>query len=77
MKKISETIYTKLMDMPYGVHGYTKRNLDGSWSIILNVHDDNERRRQAYDHEVSHIQNGDYDSVGICASALELERHAG
>lgn len=62
------------MDMPARIPAFVKANSDNSYSVILNSRLTHERRMQAYQHEISHIKNGDYDKK--CSSdIIELFAH--
>jgi hypothetical protein len=67
--------YTHVISMPHNIHGFSRPNLDGSFSIYLNTNDCCEQQRQTYDHEIAHIENGDYDNLGIIVDLLEVERY--
>lgn len=56
------TINTKLLDMPTSVKGLSKKNKDGSFTILLNARLNCEQNRCTYLHELAHIENGDFDS---------------
>lgn len=59
-------------DMPEHIKGLTLFDLLGNYSIILNSKIDLESQRNAYQHEMNHINNGDtaggidYDTIELC-----------
>ena len=59
-----------IMDLPYSVHGFTKRNPDGSYTIFINAHDSVNVQRQSYEHEMQHIKNNDFEKYDI--ESLEI-----
>lgn len=66
-----------LENAPAGFHGMLVKNDDGSFTILLDPNDTQERRLAAYLHELSHIQNGDFaagDIQTIEAAAHEKEK---
>lgn len=64
-----------LADMPGTISAYTVANPDFSYTIVLNSRLNHERQRRAYNHEMFHIENGDYDKR--CSSdLLECYAHA-
>lgn len=71
-----EYIGVYLVDLPHGIRGFTRRNEDGSYTMLINARLNSEMQVQTYDHEIQHIENGDYDGVKEINS-LEYERHVG
>lgn len=73
-----ENIKVKLWDLPYSIHGLTIYYFDddgqGYYTILLNSRDNAERNYQAYEHELSHINNCDFDKM-LPIESLEAERH--
>lgn len=59
-----------IMDLPYSVHGFTKQNPDGSYTIFINAHDSVNIQRQSYEHEIQHIKNNDFEKYDI--ESLEI-----
>jgi len=54
-------IKTHLLDLPGGVKGLSKKNTDGSYTILLNARLNNEQQQMAYAHEMHHIVNSDFN----------------
>lgn len=64
-------------DLPHTIDGFTKKTVasDGDWyTIILNARLNNERQREAYEHEMEHIEAGDFD-LKCTADEIEKLRH--
>ncbi len=54
--------------------GITVKNNDDSYTILINACLSHEQQCAVYDHEIAHIDNGDYDQV-YDVGALEMLRH--
>lgn len=72
---MAEYVGVWLIDLPCTVHGYTRKNTDDSYTIVINARMSSEMQIAVYDHEIGHINNGDYDNSADVDS-LELIRHA-
>jgi hypothetical protein len=64
------------VDMPVSIPGFVKANSDTTYTIILNARHTQERRLVAYQHEMEHIINGDYDKK-CDADIIEFYAHKG
>lgn len=42
---------------------FTRKNKDGTYTIVLNGRYSHERLQEAYEHELKHIKNGDLEKV--------------
>lgn len=73
---MTETIRVFLVDLPHSVRGFTTKNEDDSYTILINARLSNEMQISTYDHEIAHINNGDYDCC-VNVNEIETERHAG
>lgn len=71
-----EYIGVHLVDLPHGVRGFTKKNKDGSYTIMINARLSSEMQIATYDHEISHIEGGDYEYKGD-VDGIEKHRHIG
>ncbi len=60
-------------NLPARISAYTVLNPDTSFTVVLNARLTWERRLEAYEHEIEHIKNGDYD--GYDADRIELRAH--
>ncbi|MEG1930547.1 MAG: hypothetical protein RR131_05360 [Anaerovorax sp.] len=69
-----EYIGVYLIDLPVAFKGYTTKNEDCSYMIIINARLNSEMQIATYDHEIAHINNGDYDCCRQ-VGGVELIRH--
>ena len=60
--------------MPCTIHSYVKLNADDTYTIIINERLCYEMQEQAKEHEIRHIQNGDYDRK-FSADMIEIYAH--
>ena len=63
-----------LIDMPHRIKAYTVANKDMSYTIVINARMSHERQLEAYQHELDHIQNGDYERK-CSADLIEFYAH--
>lgn len=70
-----EIIQVFIIDMPTFVDGITVKNNDGSYTILINAGLSAEGQCEAYDHEMEHINNHDFDHF-YDVNQLELIRSA-
>lgn len=70
---VRDNIYIYLIDLPDGVRSTVLPCLDG-YTIYINQNLSDEEMVNAYDHEIEHIDNGDYDN-GYAARVSDLEMH--
>lgn len=70
-----EIIQVFLVDMPASIKGMTIKNNDDSYTILINVGLSAQMQCEAYDHEMEHINNGDYNYF-YDINALETIRHS-
>jgi len=52
----------RLVDLPCGVRGFTLLDEDGRYNIYINSRLNWYMRQKAYEHELEHIERGDWDS---------------
>lgn len=64
-----------LADMPATIPAYSIANLDFSYTIVINSRLNYERQLIAYNHEIQHIKNDDYDKK-CSADIIECYAHA-
>ena len=62
--------------MPTTIRGLTIYNNDDSFTIFINAKLNSEMQIKAYDHEMEHINNRDYDKM-YSVDMLENLRHVG
>jgi len=60
------------INLPTTISAYVASNPDATYTIFLNSRLTWERRMQAYQHELEHIKNGDYER----RSSDMIEMHA-
>lgn len=68
------TTQTFLVDMPIKLKGYTVKNDDDTYTIFLNSRANRETQLLAYQHEMSHIKNGDFER-DTTADCVEFKAH--
>ena len=61
------------VNLPTSISAYVASNPDATYTIFLNSRLTWERRMQAYQHELEHIKNGDYERRS--ADMIELHAH--
>lgn len=64
MMKLTYDVYTNEIAMPTTIRSYVIALADGNYCIVLNSNLNFESRMKAYDHEMRHIKNGDYEKHG-------------
>lgn len=63
------------VDMPATIPAYSISNADLSFTIVINSRLNREQQLKAYHHEMTHIENGDFDKK-CRADILECYTHA-
>ena len=71
MKRYGLYVYT--YPLPGGVKAFTVNNGDDTYSVVINDLLDREGKMKAYQHEIEHIERGDFDCE---QSADEIESRA-
>lgn len=66
-----EIIQVFLVDMPAKIEGLTIKNSDDSYTVFINAGLSSIAQCRAYDHELEHINNHDWDNI---YDAGEIER---
>lgn len=69
-----EYIKVVLLDLPVTVDGLTIYNDDDSFTIFINARLNHENQCKAYDHEMAHINNRDFEKM-TPADRLEAYAH--
>jgi hypothetical protein len=59
--------------MPTSARGFTLPDPDGNFNIYINARIGKEMQMQAYEHELRHIDHGDFERDD--AAAVELSAH--
>ena len=70
---MTDTIYTRLMDLPMTVGAFTVLK-DGIYTVIVNANLSEEARMREYNKEVFHIENGDFQKR-CSADLIEIYAH--
>lgn len=68
-----DDVFVRFLDLPCTVHGLLRQNEDSSYTILLNSRDSLERNRQAYQHELNHLNRNDFRQGNV--SVQEKEAH--
>lgn len=68
-------VYVRLVKLPNRVKGFTRKNQDDSYTVILNENMCREQQEAAYWHEVSHIDSDDFYSEDY-ADIIEKIKHS-
>ncbi len=63
-----------IADMPIALKAMTRKNPDGSSTIVINSRHCHEQNKKAYLHEITHLENGDFDQPQNVGQ-LEAARH--
>lgn len=77
MKISKELIKVYVIDLPLSIHGATVYTFDNGqefYTILLNAQLSYEMLCRAYNHEIEHINNQDFDAIAS-ADSLESYRH--
>lgn len=65
-----DEIFVHYLSLPANVNGFTIKNQDNTYSIILNSCSSKEKQYEAYLHELEHIRENDFFSE-LEASSIE------
>lgn len=67
-------VNVSVIDLPCRIRGFVRKNQDDTFTIVLNSRLSQENLLQTYKHELSHIQNGDFDN-NVTANIVERRAH--
>jgi hypothetical protein len=70
-----DDVFIHLVNLPVCIRAYTRPNADGSFSVFINARLSHNIQQSAKAHELSHIELGDYDRLGVIVDMLEATRH--
>lgn len=70
-----ENINVIYLDMDTAIRSYVVSNKDMTYTVVLNSRISHEQNLISYAHELSHINNGDYES-NRSADLIEIYQHA-
>ncbi len=73
---LTEYVGVHLIDMPHSIRGITVKVDADTYCILINSRLSQDAQIRAYDHEIQHIDNGDFDQM-VTVDQLECLRHAG
>ena len=71
---MTDDVNVAYLDLPVWVHGFVRQNGDCTCTIVLNSRDSRERNRQAYLHELEHLQRDDFQRDDV--SGIETAAHS-
>lgn len=57
-------VTTRLINLPTTVRAFTTRDTEGDFNIYLNARMNDIQRLEAYQHEMKHIERGDFYKNG-------------
>lgn len=63
-----------LYNLPTSIKGYTVKNIDDTYTILLNSRLTYEQNVKSYKHELKHINNNDFDKDNV--DLIEIDAHA-
>ena len=66
-------IFYRVVPLPEGVHSLCKKSPDGSYTILINMHDPDYTWLHHYEHEIIHIKHLDFEAGDI--QQIEAEAH--
>jgi hypothetical protein len=66
-------IFVHMINMPDGFKGHVNPNPDGSYSVFINAKLDYETQCKVYSHEISHIENDDFNKIDV--DRIEYSAH--
>ena len=61
-------IIVRIIDLPYWVKGQTILDQNGNYNIYINARLSAEEQKKAYNHELNHINNQDFDPSKLIES---------
>lgn len=72
---MDENIFTHYVDMPTTIRSFAVYNEDMSFTIIINSKIGKHQQLLAYQHEINHIRNGDFNKGGLI-DVIESNAHS-
>ncbi len=69
--------FVRLVDFPQGVDGMVTPNDDGTYTIYISRSVDEQRQREALEHELNHIRMGHLDDADLSVDVVEREASTG
>ena len=68
-------IYTNTMDMDTCVHAFVRQTPTDDYVIIINSRLSDQAQREAFRHEMWHIQNHDFEKTDVDEIEYEAHKH--
>lgn len=68
-------LYVYTYPLPGSIRAFTVNNDDGTYSVVINDSLSRECQLKAYEHEIAHIEAGDFDSE-LSADEIEGKAHS-
>ena len=68
---MNENIIVRYIPLPAGVRAFTIPDAAGDYNIYINAALSSEQQKRSFDHEVCHIENGDFFRN---ETAVEIEK---
>lgn len=69
-----DNVFVMLSDLPAAIRSFVVQNKDLTYTIVLNSKLSYEQNLVCYQHELRHIQNGDYDKK-CSVDLIEIYAH--
>lgn len=74
-KELLELIITRIIKMPdCGAEAFTIADADGNFNVYINAALSQDGRIRAYNHELKHIANGDFDKWDVQQIETEVRK---
>ena len=70
---MDDNVFVRFMHLPETVHGFSRKNPDDSYTIVLNTSNSDEQNKKTFEHELFHIRNNDFEKEDT--EVIELEAH--
>lgn len=67
-------ISVHLVNLPDSTKGFTVKDINDDYTILINARLSDQMQHEAYEHELAHIKNGDFDTM-YDINVLEHVRH--
>ena len=55
--------YIRIINLPSTIHGVTVKDEEGNYNIYINSSLSEDARKRAIEHELKHIDRGDFESL--------------
>lgn len=71
---MKDGVFVRLYKLPTTIRGFSRKNEDMTYTIVLNSRLNSEMQKKCFKHEMKHIDNGDFDRSDD-VDAVEVEAH--